>query len=57
MDGLPLGLTDREREFLHAQPNLQEIINKVEGSFQEVEAMVSLSIPIKIGLFTVCKLI
>jgi hypothetical protein len=39
MDGLPLGLTDREREFLHAQPNLQEIINKVEGSFQEVEAM------------------
>ena len=41
LDGLPLFLTDKEKDFILAQPNLQEIVSKVEASFQEVEATVS----------------
>ena len=40
-DGLPIALTDEEREFLLGQPNVQEIINKIDSSFQEMELTVS----------------
>ncbi|XP_062515972.1 uncharacterized protein LOC134191375 [Corticium candelabrum] len=40
-DGLPIALTDEEREFLLGQPNVQEIINKIDSSFQEMELTMS----------------